>query len=86
MHNLTIYPVYIHLEPGCAYGAIVPDLPGVFSAADTLSDLPRMVKQAVELMYDGDDGMPPPSSVEAFIHQPRFCGGFWTLVDVGTIN
>ena len=43
-----LYPVYVH--PGDAdhaHGVTFPDFPGCFSAADTWSDLPAAVQEAV---------------------------------------
>ena len=32
------YPVVIHKDPESCYGVTVPDLPGFFSAEDTIED------------------------------------------------
>ncbi|WNH47594.1 MULTISPECIES: type II toxin-antitoxin system HicB family antitoxin [Stenotrophomonas] len=78
-----LYPVYVHQQEDSAYGAIVPDLPGVHSAADELEQLPRMVQEAVELMYDGETKAPPmPSPLSVHLNQPQYQDGFWMLVDV----
>lgn len=82
MSSLTLYPVYVHQQHGSAYGAILPDLPGVHSAADDLSQLPKMIREAVGLMYDGREAPPPPSMITAHLSQPRFQNGFWMLVDL----
>lgn len=57
-----LYPIYVHKEQSSAFGAIVPDLPGVHSAADQLEHLPKQVQEAIELMYAGEVAMPPPPS------------------------
>lgn len=78
-----LYPVYVHQQQNSAYGAIVPDLPGVHSAADELEQLPGLIQEAVELMYDGEENEPPPPSpVIKHLAQPEFKDGFWMLVDV----
>lgn len=77
------YPVYVHKDSQSAYGATVPDMPGVFSAADALEDLPAMVQEAVEAMYDGEaEGPAPASTIDRWKDHPDYEGGFWLLVDV----
>ncbi len=78
-----LYPVFVHQENNSAYGAILPDLPGVHSAADDPEALPCLIQEAVELMYDGESGMPPrPSPVSAHRSDPQYTDGFWMLVDI----
>jgi len=83
MENVMLYPVYIHKDDGCAWGAVVPDMPGVVTAADTLDELPAMVQEAVELMYeDAPDSVPAASSLERWQHDADFQGGVWMLLDI----
>lgn len=78
-----LYPVYVWKEGGTAYGATLPDLPGVNTAADELADLPRMVQEAVELMFDGETvGPAAPTDIDKWREDPAFAGGFWMMVDV----
>ncbi len=63
------YPIVI--EPGdgkTAHGVIVPDLPGCFSAGDTLDDALAAAEEAVAAWIDAamDSGqpIPPPSSLD----------------------
>ena len=51
------YPVVI--EPGTdvtAYGVIVPDLPGCFSAGDTLDEAMSNAEEAIEVVIDAMNG------------------------------
>jgi len=83
MENMMLYPVHIHKDDGCAWGAVVPDMPGVITAADTLEELPAMVQEAVELMYeDTPDNVPVASSLERWQHDADFQGGVWMLMDI----
>lgn len=82
MSSPTLYPVYVHQQHGSAYGATVPDLPGVHTAADELTQLPRMIREAVALMYDGLEAPPPPTMITAYLSQPDYQYGFWMLVDL----
>jgi len=78
-----LYPVYVHHDEGSAWGAIVPDMPGVFTAADELEELPRMLQEAVELMYDDEPyGPPAAGSIEQYRHLDDYQGGFWMMLDV----
>ena len=79
------FPVLIHKEEGSAYGATLPDIPGCFSAGDTLEEAMDNVQQAVELYYDGEDELvlPSPSPIEDLMGAGVYAeGGVWVLVDI----
>jgi len=83
MEKVMLYPVYVHHDEGCAYGAIVPDMPGVITAADTLEELNAMLQEAVELMYEDSPHVPPAASdIEKYRHMDDYQDGFWMLLDV----
>ncbi|HBA86987.1 MAG TPA: hypothetical protein DCZ75_03065 [Geobacter sp.] len=78
------YPVYLHKEnESHALGATIPDFPGCFSAADAEEELPRMIQEAVELYFEGEDmNIPTPSAIEQLEHDPRYHGGTWKMFDI----
>ena len=45
----TICPVVIHKDADSDYAVTVPDLPGCFSAGETLDETLAMAKEAIEL-------------------------------------
>jgi predicted RNase H-like HicB family nuclease len=79
------YPVAI--EPGSeqtAWGVVVPDLPGCFSAGDTLEEALQAAEEAVAAWMDAalDTGMivPPPTSLDELRQRPEYAG--WGLAVV----
>ncbi|MBS0370213.1 MAG: type II toxin-antitoxin system HicB family antitoxin [Proteobacteria bacterium] len=81
------YPIAI--EPGDdthAWGVVVPDLPGCFSAGDTLDEAIEHAREAIELHIDGllDDGeaVPPARPIGAHQGRPEFVGWIWALVEI----
>ncbi len=81
------YPIAI--EPGDgthAFGVVVPDLPGCFSAGDTMDEAIDNAKEAVELWLETviDDGgaVPEPSSIAKHQANPEFSGWVWAVVTV----
>lgn len=82
------YPVVLHTDDGTRYGVTVPDLPGCFSAGDTLDDALASVLEAIDLHLEGltEDGSeaPQPSSIATHHGSPEFAGGVWAVVDVDT--
>lgn len=80
------YPIVIHKEEDSDYGVIVPDLPGCFSAGDSVEDATTQAKEAIELHLEGliadDKAIPGPSSIEAHQSTPDFSGGIWKTVAV----
>jgi predicted RNase H-like HicB family nuclease len=80
------YPVVIHKDKTSDYGVTVPDLPGCFSAGDTLEDALTHAVEAIEchlegLLLDGDE-IPPAQSVESHLKNKAYAGGTWALVTV----
>jgi predicted RNase H-like HicB family nuclease len=80
------YPVVIHKDKTSDYGVSVPDLPGCFSAGDTLEDALTHAVEAIEchlegLLLDGDE-IPPAQSVESHLKNKAYVGGTWALVTV----
>ena len=80
------YPVVLHKDRSSAYGVTVPDLPGCFSAGDTMEDALGNVVEAIEchlegLLFDGDV-IPEAQSVEVHQKNKNFRGGTWALVSV----
>lgn len=72
----------IAIEPGDAkhaFGVVVPDLPGCFSAGDT-------IEEAIELSLEAaiDEGMPvpEPSAIETLRKDRALRGWLWAVVSV----
>ncbi|OZA22810.1 MAG: hypothetical protein B7X91_14425 [Hydrogenophilales bacterium 17-64-11] len=81
------YPIAI--EPGDAthaYGVIVPDLPGCFSAGDTLDEAMDNAREAIELWLETviDDGgaVPAPGRIDQHQANPEFKDHIWAVVAV----
>ncbi|HNQ58071.1 MAG: hypothetical protein DPW12_00900 [Rhodocyclaceae bacterium] len=81
------YPIAI--EPGDdkhAYGVVVPDLPGCFSAGDTLDEAMDNAREAIELWLETviDDGGAVPERRPLAEHQKKkaFKGWVWAVVAV----
>ncbi|SHI18900.1 type II toxin-antitoxin system HicB family antitoxin [Pollutimonas bauzanensis] len=78
-----LYPIYVHKEPGSAYGIIFPDFPGCFSAADHIRDIAANAQEAVEAHFLNDaDSIPRPSSPEHWAANANYENGFWMMVDI----
>ncbi|MFZ3124025.1 MAG: type II toxin-antitoxin system HicB family antitoxin [Acidovorax sp.] len=82
------YPIVI--EPGndtTAWGVVVPDLPGCFSAGDTLEEAMIQAEEAItawiEVALDAGEDIPAPSSIDALRSaNPEFEGWLWALVKI----
>ena len=77
------YAIAIEHEPDKAYGVQVPDLPGCFSAGDTMDEAIANAAEAVAFHIDGllDAGekIPAPRGVEAHSGNPDYAGMIWAL-------
>ncbi len=82
------YPIVI--EPGSkntAWGVVVPDLPGCFSAADEgIDQAINNAKEAIELWIEdaleNNETIPKPSSIDAFKDDPDYQGWIWAIVEI----
>ena len=82
------YPIAI--EPGDetqAFGLVVPDLPGCFSAGDTLDEALSNAEEAVvawiDTMLDREEAIPQPSAIDSLrLTHPEFAGWVWAVVSV----
>ncbi len=81
------YPVAI--EPGSdevAFCVVVPDLPGCFSAGDTLEEAIDNAAEAAKLWLETviDDGgtVPAASSITVLQSQEDYKGWIWAVIDV----
>ena len=80
------YPVVVHKDPNSDYGVTVPDLPGCFSAGETLDEALQEVVEAIEahlegMLIDGEP-IPTPQSVEHHQSNPDYADGVWALVSI----
>jgi predicted RNase H-like HicB family nuclease len=81
------YPIAI--EPGNdeqAFGVVVPDLPGCFSAGDTLDEAVENSKEAISLwietVLDDDGAVPAPGQLATHVKNPEFNGWLWAVVEI----
>jgi predicted RNase H-like HicB family nuclease len=87
--RVLIMKFIIAIEPGDdahAFGVVAPDLPGCFSAGDTLDEAIDKAKEAIDfhcqiLIEDG--GMvPAPRTLAEHQADPDFAGWIWAVVEV----
>jgi predicted RNase H-like HicB family nuclease len=62
---MTYYHAIVHKDQDSAFGVHFPDLPGCFSAADTLDEVMPMAVEAASLYLEGEVTLPEPRSIEA---------------------
>ena len=79
------YPIAIEIgDDATAYGVVVPDLPGCFSAGDTLEEAianaPEAIAMWLESAIERGETAPVPQSIET--HRGQFDGWVWAVVDV----
>ena len=81
------YPIAIEIgNEATAFGVIVPDLVGCFSAGDTLDEAIDNAKEAITLHIDGllDDNetIPTPSPVSRYSLLAEYAGYIWAIVEI----
>ena len=80
------FPIVIHKDPNSVYGVTVPDLPGCFSAEDTLDDAIDSAHEAIACHLEGllmdRETIPEQAPLEVHRANKEFRGGTWALVSV----
>jgi predicted RNase H-like HicB family nuclease len=81
------YPIAIESgDAKHAFGVVVPDLPGCFSAGDTMDEAITNARDAILLHLEGllDSGKPFPAPTQIELHQKKrsYRGWTWAVVDV----
>jgi len=80
------YPVVIHKDENSDYGVTFPDLPGCFSAGDTIEEALANAQEAAECHIEGilidSEPIPVSTSIENHKENPDFKDGIWALVEV----
>ena len=78
--------VVLHTDDGSSYGVTVPDLPGCFSAGDSMEDALESVREAIDLHVETliEDKADVPVATAMAIHQanPDYANGVWAVVEV----
>lgn len=82
-----LYPIAIESgDQHHAYGVTVPDLPGCFSAGDTLDEAIVNAKQAIishiELLVEMEADFPMPSKIEDLSNKAEYQEYIWAIVEV----
>ena len=79
----------IAIEPATSetcFGVVVPDLPGCFSAGDSLDEAISNAQEAIDLHCETliEDGLDIPLAQTVALHQadPAFAGWVWAVVNV----
>lgn len=77
------YPVAIHKEKDSSFGVTVPDLPGCFSAGDSVEEALANTKEAIQdhVQILIEDGLPVPVPSE-HSNDPAFSDAIWGFVDI----
>lgn len=80
------FPVVIHKDPDSDYGVTVPDLPGCFSAGETVDEALTEVVEAIETHLEGmlldSEPITTPKTIEFYKDDPEFADGIWAIVNV----
>ena len=85
------YALAIHKDVGSDYGVTAPDLPGCFSAGDSIDDAITAAAEAIGCHLEGRlmDGDPIPlaNSIEKYQQSPNYRDSdwFWVEVDISQL-
>jgi predicted RNase H-like HicB family nuclease len=84
--HFMYYPILIPKETDSCFGVTVPDLPGCFSAGDSLDNALKQAQEAIELHIEGlledNQTVPIPKSIDHHAKSSIPPGGTWALASV----
>ena len=80
------YPVAIQKDEDSCYGVTVPDIPGCFSAGESLDEAINNTQEAIsghlEILAEEGELAPKPSTVDDHIKNDEFAGATWAYIEV----
>jgi predicted RNase H-like HicB family nuclease len=81
------YPIAIEsVVSRTAFGVVVPDVPGAFSAGDTLEEAIANAEDGILLALEGylerGEAIPQPSPLAVLVRHRDYKGWTWALADV----
>ena len=81
------YPIAIEPRTDRSdYGVVIPDLPGCFSAGETLEEAIAGAEEAglawIDAALDAGEAVPPPSPLEAIRANPDYAGWILSVVAI----
>jgi predicted RNase H-like HicB family nuclease len=80
------YPVAIQKDEDSCYGITVPDIPGCFSAGESLDEAINNVQEAIsshlEILAEDQKLAPKSSLVDIHINNEDYTGAIWAYVDI----
>ena len=84
------YPIAIEPRTDTSdYGVVIPDLPGCFSAGDTLEEAIAGAEEAglawIDATLDAGEAIPPPSSLEAIRAKAEFSSWILSVVTIDPV-
>ncbi|ENW92747.1 type II toxin-antitoxin system HicB family antitoxin [Acinetobacter dispersus] len=82
-----LYPIAIEMGSDTeAFGVTVPDIPGCYSAGDTLEEALDNVKEAIaghlEILAEDGEDIPVASPLSKYIDLPEYDGMVWAVTEV----
>lgn len=80
------YPIVIHKDSNTDFGVTVPDVPGCFSAGETMDEAIAMAEEAIACHLEGmlmdGEAIPVPTAIENHQKKKAFKGGVWAIVEI----
>jgi antitoxin HicB len=75
---MTHYIALIHKDPDSCYGVSFPDIPGVFTAGNTIEEAMQQAAEVLQVAAedwtnpDGSTSFKPPSTIDMLRRDPEF--------------
>jgi predicted RNase H-like HicB family nuclease len=77
-----LFPVVVHKDEKSDYSVTIPDMPGCFTAGESLDEAICNIQEAAECHYMDESELPTASPLERFINDPDYSGGTWVMINI----
>lgn len=77
-----LFPVVVHKDENSDYSVTIPDMPGCFTAGETIDEAINNIQEASECHYIDESELPVASPLENLVNDPTFEGGLWVMVNI----
>ncbi|KOR31622.1 phage-like protein [Achromatium sp. WMS3] len=80
------YPIVIHKEPDSDFGVTIPDIPGCFTAGESIEEAIVMAQEAIECHLEGllidNESIPLAKKIEEHQINKEYSNGVWVMIDI----
>ena len=80
------YPLALETDSHGGYSVMIPDVPGCFSAGDTIDEAIEMAAEAInghlQILFEEGEPIPTATTMDTHVHHEDYAACTWAYVDI----